>query len=94
MYVGMSTHGHRRIDRHHKAIVNYVTSTDDVRKVKPRYSMWQSDWNIYDAEKKRFYAKALVALCERALLFSYVEAYGQWPMLNRMLPDSCGRVAR
>ncbi|WP_429406996.1 hypothetical protein [Paraburkholderia sp. MM5482-R1] len=84
MYVGMSTHVDRRIDRHHQAVVDYATSTGDVRKAKLRYSMWQSDWNTYGDEKQRTYAKALVALCERALLFSYVEAYGRLPVLNRM----------
>ena len=84
IYIGMSAHVDRRLERWHGAVGAYRRDTGDRMCRHLRYALWQSGWTNSRQREEFPVAWATVALYERALLLSFARAHGRLPLLNRM----------
>lgn len=82
LYIGMSSHVDRRLERSHTAVRKYRKETGDDLCKKLWYVRAYSPWNNRSL-KQISTATAHVAYYERALILSYVNKYGALPKYNR-----------
>nr|WKF58243.1 hypothetical protein HUO10_002741 [Paraburkholderia busanensis] len=85
LYIGMSTHVDRRLERYHSAVRAYRREQDDRTCQRLRFSAWRSEWSMYARPgiAKPVVEIAALKLYERALLYEFARKYGRLPPLNR-----------
>ena len=82
IYIGMSTHVMRRLDRHHDAVRRYSAEFNDPERKRLFYSQWESDWTNSDREHI-VRNLALLKYIESALIAQYAVQFHRRPALNR-----------
>lgn len=80
LYIGMSRHVDRRLEKHHSGVRRYKERYGDADGAKLVFSMWQSSWS--NTVENSVHDAAL-AMYERILLWEFAKANGRLPALNR-----------
>jgi hypothetical protein len=84
VYIGMSTHVERRLERTHKGVAAYRKQFNDVKCERLWYSTWHSPWNNSGPlTAQRAIERATIALYERFLLLEFAKKHSALPELNR-----------
>jgi hypothetical protein len=83
IYIGMSTHVERRLERSHKAVMAYKQQSGDIVANNLRFTVWHSGGTKGPFEQKGSVVEAAaIAVYERVLLLRYAEKFGRLPRLN------------
>lgn len=82
IYIGMSSHVDRRLEKSHSAVRKYRSETGDEQCRNLWYARAYSEWSNGYAEGARI-ASAYIAYYERALILEYTRANQQLPKYNR-----------
>lgn len=80
IYIGMSKHLDRRLEKSHQAVKKYRRETGDVHCDSLWYCRAYSHWSNISENKA---VTAYVLYYERALILEYVRAYGNLPKYNK-----------
>lgn len=84
VYIGMSRHVDRRLERSHNGVSLYKSTYSDAACTSLWFSVWRSEWS---SGAHRFgvdpIALATVAVYERAVILAYARKHGELPALNR-----------
>lgn len=84
LYVGMSTHVDRRLERTHNAVTRFADSKG-ANMNNLWFAVWQSEWTNTNLKQSRgIIALATLAVYERALILAYARKFGRLPNLNRI----------
>jgi hypothetical protein len=84
VYIGMSRHIDRRLEKTHHAVTRY-TKSENAELSRLWFATWQSEWTNFGLKRKGgLVGLATLALYERALILLYAKKYGRLPKLNRM----------
>jgi hypothetical protein len=85
VYIGMSTHVDRRLERDHNGVRAYRKEEVGRACQRLRYSAWRSAWTMYAGRGTPASAVEMAALAfyERALLYDFARVHGRLPRLNR-----------
>lgn len=84
VYIGMSTHVERRLERTHAGVRQYCEHFEDSNCKNLWFSVWHSDISNWHLKKPAgVVACATIALYERALLLTYAKKHGRLPVLNK-----------
>ena len=84
VYIGMSTHVERRLERNHAGVARYRKHFEDPKCKNLWVSIWHSDTTNWDLGKPAgVVGCATIALYERALLLAYALKHLRLPVLNR-----------
>lgn len=84
IYIGMSTHVDRRLERDHSGVRAYRKEEVDRACHRLRYSVWRSEWTMYAGHGGPAVELAALALYERALLYDFARVHGRLPRLNHV----------
>ena len=83
VYIGMSSHVTRRLDKSHKAVQQYQKDSGDNEAANLYYSEWLSPWSNFDENtdigKSRL---AYIQYIERKLIWDFAKKYQRLPKSN------------
>ncbi|MGN6828148.1 hypothetical protein [Paucibacter sp. M5-1] len=83
VYIGMSSHVGRRLERFHSAVKRYRTACNDPQCKRLWHTTWhQGTSNWHSSQRSGIIAATQVAFYERALLAMYAARYGRLPKVN------------
>lgn len=82
IYIGMSSHVDRRLEKSHSAIRKYMEESGDSNCEKLWFGRAQSSWTNSQLEGQAV-ATAYMAYYERALILEYTRSYGKFPRFNK-----------
>ena len=83
IYIGMSSHVTKRLDRSHKAVRQYRDEIGDDSVENLYYSEWSSPWSNWDQKSTIGQAQlAYIHYVERKLLWEYAKKHGGLPRFN------------
>lgn len=84
IYIGMSTHITRRLDKRHKAIRQYQEIFNDPGEQQLYFCEWQSPWTNWDIKKESGAEQlAFVRYIERKLIWEYAKKFHRLPIFNK-----------
>ena len=87
IYVGMSKHIDRRIEKPHAAVLRYVLDCEDNACERLYFSTWRSEWSSWSgrmsADPSAPIKRARLHLYEQALIVRYAQTNGRLPKFNR-----------
>jgi hypothetical protein len=85
IYIGMSDHVERRLERSHDAVTEYKKQSGDLAAGNLRFTIWHSGASKGPYERKGpVVAAATIAVYERVLLLEYAKKFGRLPRFNRL----------
>jgi hypothetical protein len=84
IYIGMSTHVTKRLDKTHKAVCEYRHEFGDSKGEKLYYSDWLSPWSNWNQDDNLGQAQvAFIHYIERKLIWEYAKKHHALPRFNR-----------
>ena len=83
IYIGMSSHVTKRLDKSHKAVRQYRDKFGDTRIENLYYTEWLSPWSNWDQNRNIGQAQlAFIHYIERKLIWEYAKKHHGLPRLN------------
>ena len=83
VYIGMSDHVLRRLERTHAAVQRYRVDFNDPLCSRLHFAQWESAWTNFGPRKGRVVQAAVLRALEAHLIAEYAMNFGRLPALNR-----------
>ena len=83
IYIGLSSHVTRRLDKSHEVVQQYRKESGDNEAVNLFYSEWLSPWSNWDQNTNIGKSQlAYIQYIERKLIWDYAKKYHELPKFN------------
>ena len=85
IYIGMSGHVTKRLDKSHKTVRRYRLESGDDGAENLYFSLWPSEWSNWHQNSNIHQTRlAYIRYIERKLIWEYANKYGELPRLNNI----------